>query len=90
LCGLIPVIIFAGNAVWTMLVYVLVDLLVVGVVVCATLVYTKRLRRRLQAAGGELCPDCGYDVRTLASCPECGRICQREADIALWHRHVRF
>jgi hypothetical protein len=88
--GLFPVIIFAGNAVWTMLVYVLADLLVVGVALCATLVYTTRLRRRLQAAGGELCPDCGYDVRTLSNCPECGRGCQGAADIAYWRRHIRF
>ena len=38
-------------------------------------VWIVRLQRRVTAAGGRICPNCLYDLRTLddaAVCPECG------------------
>ena len=35
----------------------------------------RRLKRRLRETGGQLCPNCAYDLRgteALSSCPECG------------------
>jgi hypothetical protein len=53
----------------------------------------RRLRARLRASDGALCPDCGYDLRALDSptpCPECGRTWNREADTAWWRKWVDF
>src|SRR5258708_23381839 len=49
-----------------------------------------RLRRRLRAASGRLCPRCGYDLSGLDDagfCPGCGRGVDLQRGIAKWRRH---
>jgi hypothetical protein len=56
-------------------------------------VRTGRLKARLRATGGLLCPKCGYEMKGLdevARCPECGRPFDRERDAAYWRRHMDF
>lgn len=57
----------------------------------------RQLKRRLDAAGGALCPRCGYHLRGLddlpdglGCCPECGRRFNLAEDIPWWRRHVEF
>lgn len=67
---------------------------VVGLAVFAVhMALLARLKRRLRATGGALCPDCGYHIAGVGEageCPECGRRFSLEADAAYWRRHVQF
>lgn len=55
----------------------LIGLILAGVLPSALLfpIWVVRLQRRVIAAGGRICPNCLYDLRTLDDaqvCPECG------------------
>lgn len=95
MAGFLPVIIIIITRIGPrpMMAYVIGDLLVIGIVMILRLRFMRRLKAKLRAADGALCPDCGYDLRGLAEkgdCPECGRAFEREADMAFWRRHVNF
>ena len=53
----------------------------------------RALKRKLQAADGRLCVDCGYNLTGTDDgqpCPECGRTYQAQADRAAWKRSINW
>jgi len=56
------------------------------------LLYMLRLRTKVRAENGRLCPHCKYSLMNLPKadyCPECGRLCPKDFYFSFWSNFFR-